>query len=180
MLPLASAKLIANRLIKEFSPFCERIQIAGSIRREVPEVKDIELVCIPAMIEDKHIDPVIGNVGETWTRPNVEFCRIVNSYDKVKGECDGKYTQRIIPYDGGTINLDLFMANRNNWGYILAIRTGSAHYSKSLAQRWVSLGYKGVDGYLTRKSTGERIALPEEHTLFNLLGAKMILPQQRK
>lgn len=28
-------------------PFCEKVRVAGSIRRGKPEVKDIELVAIP-------------------------------------------------------------------------------------------------------------------------------------
>lgn len=45
--PLAQARAVADLLVSYLAPACERIEIAGSIRREVPEVKDIELVAIP-------------------------------------------------------------------------------------------------------------------------------------
>lgn len=45
------AILIAERVKAELEPHCERIEIAGSIRRKKPEVKDIEIVAIPKPYE---------------------------------------------------------------------------------------------------------------------------------
>jgi len=44
---LTEAQRIAQIVKSELSPHCERIEIAGSIRRGKPEVKDIEIVAIP-------------------------------------------------------------------------------------------------------------------------------------
>jgi len=93
---------------------------------------------------------------------------------KVKGDPTGKYTQRILP-EG--INLDLFMATKDNWGYILAIRIGPDGYSKYLATTWVRLGYKGIDGMLTKD--GEPVPVPEEKDLFWLLGLEYVEPEYR-
>lgn len=43
------ARAIAEALVEEMRPFCERIEIGGSLRRQAREVKDIELVAIPKM-----------------------------------------------------------------------------------------------------------------------------------
>lgn len=43
------ALLIATNLLNDLLPFCERAEIAGSVRRLKPEVKDIEIVVIPKM-----------------------------------------------------------------------------------------------------------------------------------
>ena len=45
--PLVLAVPMASELVKVLSPFCERIQVAGSIRRRQQQVGDIELVVIP-------------------------------------------------------------------------------------------------------------------------------------
>jgi len=45
--PLADARVIAESLMAALGPGCERIEIAGSIRRGRPDVGDIELVAIP-------------------------------------------------------------------------------------------------------------------------------------
>lgn len=47
---LEQAQSIAEELRRELEPGCERIEIAGSIRRKKPEVKDIELCLIPKML----------------------------------------------------------------------------------------------------------------------------------
>jgi DNA polymerase/3'-5' exonuclease PolX len=44
---LSRAREIAKRVLVLLRPFCERAEIAGSIRRGKPEVGDIEIVVIP-------------------------------------------------------------------------------------------------------------------------------------
>lgn len=46
-IPLSEAKTIALEIYELLKPHCERIKIAGSIRREKAFVNDIEIVCIP-------------------------------------------------------------------------------------------------------------------------------------
>lgn len=46
----SEALAVAEALRDYLAPACVRIEIAGSIRREKPEVKDIELVCEPSMV----------------------------------------------------------------------------------------------------------------------------------
>ena len=150
------AKKIADKYVEILKPYCLRIEIAGSIRREKPEVKDIEIVAIPGNIES--------------------FAREVNKLQKVKGEPTGKYTQRILP-EG--ISLDLFIANEKNWGLIFAIRTGSANFShKTLACGWVKKGYHSVNGMLIDKY-GNEVEVREEKDLFNLIGVAYVQPNQR-
>lgn len=152
---------IAEKIKAQLAPHCERIEIAGSIRRKKPEVGDIEIVAIPK--------PYDIGLFESGISP------IVNQWKKVKGELPCKYTQRILP-EG--IKLDLFFAEPDNWGNIFAIRTGSAPYSHlELASRWSSMGYKSDGGYLFKD--GERIAVREEEDLFKLLRIPFVEPEQR-
>jgi DNA polymerase/3'-5' exonuclease PolX len=46
----AQALAIAERTRAALAPYCDRIEIAGSIRRRNPSVKDIELVAIPRQV----------------------------------------------------------------------------------------------------------------------------------
>ena len=152
---------IAERVKALLAPHCERIEIAGSIRRKKPEVKDIEIVAIP-----KPFDTGLFESG---------IATVVNQWQKVKGELPCKYTQRILP-EG--IKLDLFFAERGNWGLIYAIRTGSAEYShKVLANGWVKRGYKSEGGCLV--ANGKPIAVLEEEDLFNRIGVPYKDPELR-
>lgn len=157
---LKEAQKIAEKHLNRLKPYCSRIEIAGSIRREKPEVKDIEIVCIPK--------------NSVYDRTN--FIDVVNNWEKVKGEPTGKYTQRILP-EG--IKLDLFMANEDNWGLIYAIRTGSAEFShKILACGWVKKGYHSKDGKLLDEGLREFI-LREEESLFDVIGIPYVEPRLR-
>ncbi len=158
---LDKALEIAEKTKELLAPYCERIEIAGSIRRKKPEVKDIELVAIP-----KPYDVGLFENG---------IATVVNQWKKVKGELPCKYTQRILP-DG--ITLDLFFANQENWGLIYALRTGSADYShKVLATGWVKLGYNSEGGKLS--INGKEINITEEKDLFKLIGIPYIEPELR-
>lgn len=44
---LEQAQRLAQQLVVDLEPACERIEVAGSIRRQRSQVKDIELVVIP-------------------------------------------------------------------------------------------------------------------------------------
>src|ERR1017187_2735332 len=44
---LAAAEKLAEKVVAELEPFCMRIAVAGSIRRQRAEVNDIDLVLIP-------------------------------------------------------------------------------------------------------------------------------------
>jgi len=159
---------VAVRLMEELAPFVTRAEIAGSIRRNRDQVGDIEIVAIPAP------DPAGGDLfGVATVHPG--FVAAVERYTAVKGSPTGRYTQRILP-DG--INLDLFIARPENWGLILAIRTGSAEYCRRvLAPAWVHSGFRSVDGMLVRN--GRQVPVYEEGQLFRLCGLPWVRPEDR-
>lgn len=166
---LADALRIAEHVRDSLAPHCARIEIAGSIRRRRPDVGDIEIVCIPKFeLDPDSLIPIY--------RRSFDFIRVVDGWEKVKGAATGKYCQRIGP-DG--MKLDIFIANPDNFGLILAIRTGSAEYShRVLATGWVRNGYKSVNGMLTRN--GAAIPTPEETDLFRLAGVPWTEPEKRE
>lgn len=160
----SKALKIAEEIKAELSPYCERIEIAGSIRRKKPDVKDIEIVAIPKPYETGLFESGIA--------------KVVNQWQKVKGELPCKYTQRILP---GGIKLDLFFAVRSNWGLIYAIRTGSAEYShKVLAVGWVKKGYKSKNGFLVHESSSIYVPVFEEEDLFKRISVPFIKPEFRE
>ena len=160
-IPYSEAKKIADSIVELLRPHCDRIEIAGSIRRKKSIVGDIEIVAIP-----KPYDTGLFESG---------IATVVNRWKKVKGDLPCKYTQRILP-EG--IKLDLFFAEPGNFGLIYAIRTGSAEYShKVLATGWVKKGYKSEGGYLY--NDGRQREIPEEEDLFRLIGIPFVEPELR-
>lgn len=152
---LYHAKIIAENLQRELEPFCEpgRCIIAGSIRRQKEEVKDIEIVCIPksAQVQDKDL---FGEVIGERTVIHPEFERIIRGAGVItKGKFIGRQMQvemkAQIESMQHTIMLDMFMPQPHDYFRQLAIRTGSAEYShRYIANAWVKRGWCGVNGDL--------------------------------
>lgn len=171
---LAAAIPIAQRVRDALAPFCTRIEIAGSIRRRKPEVGDIEIVAIPLQSFVCNLD-LFGH--EDQIVHDRRFSAAVRDLGRiVKGDIDrGRYIQIQLP-DG--IAVDLFIARPDNWGLILAIRTGSAEYShRVLACGWVRAGYHSLGGMLC--TIGHKVPVLEERDLFELIGVKWVEPQMR-
>lgn len=179
MVPFEEAMQIAHVVYKLLEPHCDRIMIAGSLRRYKPAVKDIEIVCIPkgCVMEYTTQADFFGaqETSHRITKPSKGFIDAVSQFHKIKGEPTGRYTQRRL---NEKIVLDLFMCTADNWGYILAVRTGSADYShKVLGSRWVAKGYKGTNGMLYKN--GSPVKVLQEEDLFTLCGMKYIDPKMR-
>jgi len=161
-IPYAEAKREADAVVELLAPHCERIEIAGSIRRKKSTIGDIEIVAIP-----KPYDVGLFANG---------IAAVVDQWEPVKGELPCKYTQRILP---SGMKLDLFLATPDNWGLILAIRTGSAAFShKVLASAWTGMGYKSDKGML--HSGGMPVPVREEEHLFTMCGLKWVPPEERE
>lgn len=148
-MPLEEAKKIAIAICYKLQPFCEKINIAGSVRRQKPEVKDIEIICVSKKVVAGH--DTLFDEGTRWYTPHPEFLKIVNGLGKIiKGKDNGKYMQIELP-EG--VNLDLFMPDDFDYYRQYAIRTGSADYSaKVIASGWRKIGWCGSDKGLRKMS----------------------------
>lgn len=138
----------AVSICQQITPYTDICYIAGSIRRLVHEVNDIEIVCLPTTT------PVNFDLfgKPTEVARDAKFIEIVNALGKViKGNAEhGRYMQIELP-EG--IKLDLFMPQPEDYYRILTIRTGSANYVRNIiAKAWVAKGWVGTADGL-RKAT---------------------------
>lgn len=162
-------------------------QIAGSIRREKPEVGDVEHVVIPAMAGgpsgvDLFGDPVkadaINMVLAEIDRLEHDgtFARAVYSDGKNRwGE-----KLRGVMYKG--FRHEVFLCTRENWGNILAIRTGPAEFSQRLLTNLQHRGYRQHLGYVLAvggPTDGQVVPCPQEIDFLKLCGVPWIEPKDR-
>ena len=158
----AQALQIAEKYLSELRPHCDRIEIAGSIRRKKPQVKDIELVAIPKPYQAAGL--FVDGIAT-----------VVNQWQKIKGELPCKYTQRILP-EG--IALDLFFPVHSNFGLIYLLRTGSKDFNQNtILTRLKGNGYKMEGGNLWY--AGRIIPTPEEADVFLRAGMAFVEPENR-
>jgi len=167
---ITTALRIAGQVVEKLKPFCDRIEVAGSIRRKKSWVNDIDLVVIPA------------NQGQ--------FVYQLQQLGKIK-----MGGQKLIRCDmpNGAM-LDVYVATPETWATLLLIRTGSAKHNIMLCslarQKGMKLHADGSGlfrvvtacdgGSMEQVSIEERIAGDTEESIFQALGMKYKRPEERE
>lgn len=187
-IPLDVARRAAERLVTTLAPACARIEIAGSIRRGKPEVGDIELVAIPSVMEATQLD-LFGAARAVERRNLLDEAleRLIEMRAIRRTPPDGArpawgehYKKMWIAAGGQVVQVDLFLAQEENWGAIYTIRTGPAAFSQALVTHLkLRTPYRQQDGALIIEATGELVPVPEEADYFRLAGAPYIEPEER-
>ena len=192
---LRIAEPVAERLVAELRPYCERIQIAGSIRRRKWDVGDIELLCIPKWrTETRSVD--MFTTEEIEVDELDEFLMEVSTGDdgetlfykrrKSTGHLAGFGPKNKLMADVNSgIPVDVFTTDERNWGMALVVRTGPAQFNIDMMARLKKLGhaghaYGGITLNATYGATGRReVDCPDEETVFEHLKMAYQPPEAR-
>jgi len=177
--PLARAQVIAWTVEAELRPFCERIEVAGSIRRRRESVKDVEILAVPRdgradffgqSISDSLADYLQSQIGRgRWAlRPNVRGATSFGALNK------------LMLYDGFPV--DIFTATVENWGRDLMVRTGGAEWNRQIMRRFNDLGHHGhaYGPHAVTYKDGTAADAPDEAAMFRLLGWDYTPPESRQ
>lgn len=171
-LPLAHMEEFAGELLRILRPHCERIAIAGSIRRQKAKCGDIELVAIPKI---QCFPDLLGDkieVNEVWEHLDSLVPKLEIEYLST-----GKRYRKFVWQD---IQVDFFTATPENWGWIFLIRTGSADFSHRMAKCLNRKGYTSAEGFVRKIQNPEkRIKTPDESDIFRLADVPWIEPKDR-
>lgn len=177
------ARRLAAEVTRKILPNCDRFEIAGSIRRNKFEVKDIEVLCIPKSFTTS--SAMFG--GKDVTTRSDGFVRTVNQLAKIKGDArEGKYMQRAVLLDKDDypaiqerkIIIDIFTATPSSWGSQLLIRTGDSDFSRLFMGTILpKYGYRAEGGFVWKGD--DVVNLPEEREVFALVGIPYIEPHLR-
>ena len=172
---LAQAWKIGDRVKAELAIYCHEIEIAGSVRRCKPEVKDIEIVCRPKVVESADLfGGVVAQGSLLLEYLNSERWRHV----LLKGK--EKYRQYALT-DG--IHLDLFMVMPPaQFGLQYVIRTGPAAFSHWLvsARKYGGASPSNVkyaEGAVWQN--GVIVPMPTEESVFRFLCLESVEPSKR-
>ena len=176
---LKEARAIAEELLATLAPAFEQLHIAGSIRREKPEVDDIELVGVPIWSKNLFGEPT-GKSERLDSLLWELIERHVLGYDAANPRNGPKYKRLVIR--GKDISVDLFLAEPDNFGNIFVIQTGDSEFRKRLVSAWsfgglMPFNISQRDGYLWRG--GERLSCKTEMDFFNALSLEWIEPKDR-
>ena len=175
---LQKAEKIAKKIIRKLEPFINKIEIAGSIRRKRPEVKDIEIV-LELVTPSKVFLNQVTREMEAWELAKKiqilkngprykQFWLLTNKNPETNVKTDLTFQ---------LIKVDLFLVHPPAfWGPIFTIRTGPDKFSKWLVSHrkpeiTFSKGQMIQGGSVLTATTEERV--------FEYLDLEFIKPEDR-
>lgn len=169
--PYAAALAKARALETALSPACERVLIAGSLRRRKAEVGDLELVVLPKT------EPLQDMFGQT--------AGVRSLLDDRLGELGlgfSKNGPKFKVFDWQGMTCDLFICSPATWAVNATLRTGCAEFSHWLVTEKRQGGARPA--HLTLKDAvlhevGRPLDLREERDLFAAFEIDWIEPEER-
>jgi DNA polymerase (family 10) len=161
-LNLKQAQKIAEQTKTAVAAHCEKIEVAGSIRRQKAKVHDIDFVAV-------------AKNDTEWQKITEELKRM-----KAKLNCSGNsVTKALLPLQKGLFKVDFYRAKPSTFGIHLLVRTGSAEHNMWLAGYAISKGMriKYSEGLIKE---GKVIAGETEQGVFEALGLPCPMPSRRE
>jgi len=161
-LDLKEAERLAVQVKAAVENQCDRIEVAGSIRRQKSKVHDIDFV-------------VVTKNDAEWQKINEKLKHL-----KAKPNCSGNNViKAFLPCQNGLFQVDFYRAKPQTFGIHLLVRTGSADHNVWLAGYAISKGMriKYSEGLIKDNSV---IAGETEKGVFEALGLPCPLPSERE
>ena len=166
---LEKAKAIAKELVYYLTPGVNCIVIAGSIRRNKPDVGDIELLVIPrANYLDKILDDLMMQ-GILAMRLNKRGNRVYGPKNKL-----------MVHLPSG-IGVDIFSTDEDCWSVALVVRTGGEKTNKEIASRALERGMRfHAYGRGFTQADGSELICGSEADVFRAVGLACLEPWERR
>lgn len=159
---------VAEHITDVLAPYCQRIEIAGSLRRKRPMIGDIEICAIPKRPRNL--------LGEELRDQDTELDLFLSGR---LGDGLIKNGRKYKQFRYGRFTVDLFLPAPETWGSIYFIRTGSHEWNLWVMRTAApSAGMKFEGGYLYDKAWNQIVAA-EEEDVFEALGLPFVPPQMR-
>lgn len=176
---------VAQEVAGWLEPVCTRVEIVGSLRRERPRVRDIDLLIIPKM---SMVSPDLFDAARAEQAPALlsEELRVLDINERVHVRTNGPKYKRLVHCDSG-IPIDLYLATMESWPTMLVIRTGSTAFihkqlcasahRKGLVLHADGSGIERVRGQTVRDRTTQP---KSERGVFRVLGVPFCHPRERE
>lgn len=168
---IAYAKRCAARLVDWLKPHCERIEVAGSIRRGRPLCSDVDLLVIPKKTVERDIFGVpVRETNNTWRE--IDRRASADKWKMLRAGAD------IVSWVHAGVQVDVFFTEPQYWGTMLLCKTGSKEHNIWLSNYAISLGGKWhpTHGLYIR---GKRVSDTEE-AIYEAIGVAFVPPERRE
>ncbi len=172
------ALIKAERIKADFAPWCNVIEIAGSVRRQKPTgIKDIEIVCIPKPMTRLDMFGEIIGFSSLLEDNLFDYMFARKAFFHRNG---AKWKTIVFP---DTVHVDLFVVTAETWGTQFALKTGPALFSQWLVTPRLNGGALPNDARFVGEFNIEVNGVPRvmrtEQDFFDFCGIPMTDPADR-
>lgn len=181
--PRAAALDVAQELVAALTPFCTRIEVAGSLRRKKPDVGDVEILFIP------QIDKVQVGFFETdiadANRAEEEIDRLLRrrvilKRVSVNGAAAWGEKNKLAVHARSGIPVDLFATTEDSWFNYLVCRTGPAELNVAICNAAQQKGWKWNPYGAGFSRIGHIEPMKSERAVFEFVGLPYSEPEHRR
>lgn len=168
-----TALQVAHSLSLELAEYVDKLAIAGSIRREVDKVGDIELLVIPKMQCD------IVDMMDRQLRQMIANGKLAYRLNKIGAKTYGPYNKLLI-HVGSGIPVDVFSTCHGNWYTSLVVRTGGTENNRMIAAEAIKRGLRFLAyGPGFSRADGSVIQCESERQVYETVGLDYREPDER-
>lgn len=183
--PAKIALEVARQFVRFLKPRCERIIVAGSLRRRKPFVRDVEILYIGRreLVPDKG-DLFGAQTSVDATERAIAVLLELGLIAK-RPKSDGTFTwgpqNKLAIHVESGLPVDLFSATRETWFNYLVCRTGGAKNNVRICNAAIARGWKWNpygEGF-ARTNPDERRVVTSEREVFDFVGLPYLEPWER-
>jgi len=183
---LNEAKAVAESIVELLKPKCERIVVAGSIRRRRPDVGDIEVLAIPSITytndlfgepttEMNALDAYLKSLILGGPRREQVFdYRLSSNRRRTYGPLN-----KLLVHRPSGIPVDIFSTDAKNFGMALMVRTGPREWNIKFMKNFKDKGWEGHAYGGVTDGGGTELPCPEEDDVFKYLEWSWVPPESR-
>lgn len=174
---------IATNLLEILRPFCEKVAIAGSIRRMQPKVGDVELLYIPKWeekISNGELIPKKINKSQEKIEELINS-NVLSLRRKSNGTTAFGKKVKLLVDNQSQIPIDLFACEKNQWINNLVSRTGGKMTNITIASHAKRMGWNWLmcDAGFVNKQTHEAFIPEKEEDVFGFVRIPYMTPEER-
>lgn len=183
--PRAAALAVAKEICQALAGSCERLIVAGSLRRGAVEAGDVEIV----YISRREIRPVTGDMfakGEVdcaaCVISGLEKAGVLERRENLLGSTMYGPKNKLMRHAASGIPVDLFATREEAWWNYLVCRTGPAELNTRIASLAQDRGWRWnpyAAGF-THTERGEVAAMDSEEAVFAFVGLPYLAPRERR
>jgi DNA polymerase/3'-5' exonuclease PolX len=185
--PLYTRKLAltaAAALEKALGSSCEKFEIAGSVRRGLQYVHDVDIVAVPILYRDK----AKGEMFEVQLSKLDEKLAELLAAGRLTVQTNGEHSKRFLFVMGrqndkpGGIPIDIYVTDKRAFPGVLLCRTGSRLHNVKFCElaNQRGLRFRPTGGFMRLGDSAKEIWPKDEKDYYAQLGLAWINPPLRE